>query len=720
MLILLCLLTLVTSKQKNQLTDAILHHELLDYSLSSVRDSHHRHRRDITSPIQLTFTAFDTLFSIQLQKNREVFTEDVVLSSTQGDIDYDFTALVKGRVNGDISSLAHGHIEDGLFQGVVHYGNESYHIEPSAKYLTEPLAHSLIYRERDVLIQPAASTCGVKNSEGRDSPFYNIFGKQQHPHSDHSEQKRTKRATNSNKPYTYCTLYMGADNKFYKQHSSGYTPSIVSKLGTYVEEVNKIFGSTDFPGYEYNIKFLIKRIHVYDTADNEFDRKDYAVARFLDLFSTSGNGLVPHDYCIAYMFTHRDFEDGVLGLAWVASSGRDSGGLCTRCREYDTGKSRCLNTGIVTTKNVNEVPPMQSYLTFGHELGHNFGSPHDPASCSPGNLNGGNYLMYPHANTGNDRNNKQLSSCSREIMGPIISIRGSACFVNEPNVCGNMIKDGGEQCDCGDSTTCSMNTTVQGVSVEECCDQKCSFKKPHYKCSKMDGLCCDLTKCEPYDTDSTASAITCSNATDCRQAATCTLGTTECAKGEDKPNGSTCSSGTKVCEGGECSRSLCYHASTVSCQCTAKEEDKCQLCCRSGAMCYPAVNTTAFPQLVPYHTNKGMNLTAGTVCNNDIGYCDIFLKCRIVDEDGPIASLGNYIFNGVLYEAASNVAKDYWYYCIMLSIGIICFMVAFIAVCSKTVKPPPINREGDRMSYPVTYHNKNHKPHTHMEMTGHR
>ena len=48
------------------------------------------------------------------------------------------------------------------------------------------------------------------------------------------------------------------------------------------------------------------------------------------------------------------------------------------------------------------------------------------------------------------------------------------------------------------------------------------------------------------------------------------------------------------------------------------------------------------------------------MCGDDVGYCDIFLKCRIVDEDGPIASLGNYIFNGVLYEAASNVAKDYW------------------------------------------------------------
>ena len=35
--------------------------------------------------------------------------------------------------------------------------------------------------------------------------------------------------------------------------------------------------------------------------------------------------------------------------------------------------------------------------------------------------------MYPHANTGNDDNNKKLSPCSTEIMGPILSIRAT-CF----------------------------------------------------------------------------------------------------------------------------------------------------------------------------------------------------------------------------------------------------------------------------------------------------
>lgn len=41
--------------------------------------------------------------------------------------------------------------------------------------------------------------------------------------------------------------------------------------------------------------------------------------KFLELNSEQNHD----DYCLAYVFTDRDFDDGVLGLAWVgAPSGR--------------------------------------------------------------------------------------------------------------------------------------------------------------------------------------------------------------------------------------------------------------------------------------------------------------------------------------------------------------------------------------------------------------
>lgn len=43
--------------------------------------------------------------------------------------------------------------------------------------------------------------------------------------------------------------------------------------------------------------------------------------KFLELNSEQNHD----DYCLAYVFTDRDFDDGVLGLAWVgAPSGKSA------------------------------------------------------------------------------------------------------------------------------------------------------------------------------------------------------------------------------------------------------------------------------------------------------------------------------------------------------------------------------------------------------------
>ena len=48
----------------------------------------------------------------------------------------------------------------------------------------------------------------------------------------------------------------------------------------------------------------------------KFAGENIGVAKFLELNSETKHD----DHCLAYMFTYRDFDDGVLGLAWIGEA----------------------------------------------------------------------------------------------------------------------------------------------------------------------------------------------------------------------------------------------------------------------------------------------------------------------------------------------------------------------------------------------------------------
>lgn len=55
-----------------------------------------------------------------------------------------------------------------------------------------------------------------------------------------------------------------------------------------------------------------------------------------------------------------------------------------------------------------------------------------------------------------------------------------------------------------------------------------------------------------------------------------------------------------------------------------------------------------------YFNNTVTTLQPGSPCNDFKGYCDVFMRCRLVDADGPLARLKKAIFNPELYE---NIAE---------------------------------------------------------------
>ena len=88
---------------------------------------------------------------------------------------------------------------------------------------------------------------------------------------------------------------------------------------------------TDFDqdGRPDNISFLIKRIKVHtmeSLKDPDYRYPStYGVEKFLELFSEEDYDA----FCLAYMFTYRDFEGGTLGLAWTGDL-KNAGGVCEK------------------------------------------------------------------------------------------------------------------------------------------------------------------------------------------------------------------------------------------------------------------------------------------------------------------------------------------------------------------------------------------------------
>ena len=256
---------------------------------------------------------------------------------------------------------------------------------------------------------------------------------------------------------TMCNLYLRVDPVLFKevyrnegnQNVETTTTFLLFYLNKHVEALNSIFNSLTFfnsdkSRYYVGVQFMIHRTKIitYDqckaspaTLSNEelaLCEPYLDVSTFLNHVSKDNfNG-----YCLAFTFTARDFADGTLGLAWVAKLTGSLGGVCER-RQTLQGVGKSLNSGIVTVVNYQaRVPEAVSQLTFAHEVGHSFGSEHDPddEECTPGGKDG-NYIMYRRATTGLSKNNRNFSSCSRKKMGPVmhalVQNRNKFCFKRE-------------------------------------------------------------------------------------------------------------------------------------------------------------------------------------------------------------------------------------------------------------------------------------------------
>lgn len=353
----------------------IKHFEPLYYDTASL---HKIHRRAVESRAhaKFSFSAFGKFHQLNLRPDREIFTRDATIVSSDGKpIPFDRDAVVRGKVEGHPSSDVYGVIDkDDGFHGKILSGSENYYVDPSSWYFEKRQDFpSVIYKDTDLeydhnfadLHQRVPS---VQVPERTRRSLAN------------QDQGRVRRQTSEELGRDACTLGLYADN-FYTKLYGGKTKAIF-QLVKQVQAAQIIY-TNEFNESDYfsdkGLTFRVKTIVVFNETGKppsnlpaQVTDSNVGIDTLLDLFSSIDHG----DVCEAFLFTDRDFEGGILGLAWIGDpDGAAAGGICDKFVDYGGGKKRSYNTGVVTMKLYGRfTPPRISEITFAHELGHGFGS----------------------------------------------------------------------------------------------------------------------------------------------------------------------------------------------------------------------------------------------------------------------------------------------------------------------------------------------------------
>ncbi|XP_034413347.1 disintegrin and metalloproteinase domain-containing protein 10 isoform X2 [Cyclopterus lumpus] len=699
LILMFCCLRDITGQFGNPLDKYIRHYEGLSYDTEALHNSHQRAKRALSpqdKTVHLDIQAHGRHFNLRMKRDTTLFSPDLIIEVSGEEAPIDTSHIYSGEIFGEKGTLTHGSVVDGRFEGFIKTHQGTYYVEPSERYLKNKDVpfHSIIYHEDDINYPHKYGSEGgcadhsvlermrKYQATAVEDPVKDVNSVSREEESSHGPViLRRKRAAAKEK--NTCQLFIQTDHLFYNYY--GTREAVIAQISSHVKAIDSIYQATDFLGIR-NISFMVKRIRINTTNDekdstNPFRFANIGVEKFLELNSEQNHD----DYCLAYVFSDRDFDDGVLGLAWVGAPSGSSGGICEKSKLYSDGKRKSLNTGIITVQNyASHVPPKVSHITFAHEVGHNFGSPHDSGiECTPGESKlqdkkeQGNYIMYARATSGDKLNNNKFSICSVRNISAVLTKKRNDCFVESGQpICGNGLVEDGEECDCGYSDQCKDPCCFNANEGE---GQKCKLQ-PGKICSPSQGPCC-TPECIYKNTNDD-----CREESECAHDGRCNGATAQCPTSEPKANFTSCHAETQVCMNGVCSGSICEKYGLEVCTCASEDgkdeaAELCHVCCMDK-MNPSTCSSTGSEKWTQFFNKKTTTLQPGSPCNDFKGYCDVFMRCRLVDADGPLARLKKAIFNAELYENIAEWIVAHWWAVLLMGIALIMLMAGFIKICS--------------------------------------
>ncbi|KAJ2893013.1 hypothetical protein IWW38_003007, partial [Coemansia aciculifera] len=228
-----------------------------------------------------------------------------------------------------------------------------------------------------------------------------------------------------------------------------------------------------------------------------------------------------------------------VGLAWL-------GTVCTTSASANT-----VQGGISSGTGVSAAS-RDEWKVVAHEVGHGFGATHDCTAsdcpCPAGGCRSccvcdgacncdARFIMNPTSPVSSDDFSpcSVRSMCATVASAQCLQVPGGRLTLSA-GMCGNGIKEAGEECDCGASDACAN---------DPCCDSKTCKLKAGAKCADSNDSCCSGCQLR------SAGFVCRPSYSECDLPESCDGQSPECPADSHVKDGSSCAGGL-ACASGQC------------------------------------------------------------------------------------------------------------------------------------------------------------------------
>lgn len=354
----------------------VSYHEPLERVVLQSRGGEFNQKLQGIGPIAIDFDAFGRSFTLELDPNAGLL-EALSQSSLSRDI-----VPYRGQIAGMADSWARIVIVDGMPAGLIWDGEQLFALEVPGDSIVAATG-PVIYRLADVIIAPGALSCAVRASTADGGSMYSAL-------------VDNLGMAMAQGPGAVSEINVGAvgDADFTTAKGSSAEAAIITRLSN----VDGIFSE------QLGVQFNVPIVETFTAGDDPFTDTTDPSELLVELGSYRNGSPGQRGQGLTHLYTGRNLDGSTVGIAYTNA-------LCSA--RFGAGLSEGKGSSTFDS------------LVAAHEIGHNFGAPHDDAP-GPCEDTPPDFIMATTLNSSD-----QFSACS--IVEMQDDIAAAACITALPN-----------------------------------------------------------------------------------------------------------------------------------------------------------------------------------------------------------------------------------------------------------------------------------------------